>query len=133
MRAMWTAILKFLAIQFREDSMFQRRVAIAKTELLIVFLVVIVLGLGAAYWMGAKQTPNQSSPSTAPPATANSLSEEDRQLVAKQKMCPVSGQPLDSMSGPFRTEVKGTVVFVCCKNCTSALNKDPEKYLAKLK
>jgi YHS domain-containing protein len=119
-------------LRFLETQMNHRRTAITRAELLVVFSVAILLGLGAAFWMGSKQAPDQS-PSKASPAPANSPSEEDRQLIAKQKICPVSEQPLDSMGEPYRTEVEGKVVFVCCKNCTSALKKDPEKYLAKLK
>ncbi len=112
--------------------MFYRRSAITKTELIIAFSVALVLGLGVAFWMGMKNAPDQPPPNT-PPAPANTQSDEDRQLIAKQKICPVSGQPLDSMGEPFRTEVEGKVVFVCCKNCTRPLSKEPAKYLAKLK
>jgi hypothetical protein len=53
-------------------------------------------------------------------------------LAAKQKVCPVTGEPLDSMGGPVRVEVAGRIVFVCCEGCIPALRKEPAKYLAKL-
>lgn len=87
-------------------------------------------GLAATYF-GA--TRGAASPPPAPPSTTpGSLSAEDQLLAAKQKICPVTGEPLDSMGGPVRVEVAGRVVFICCKGCESALRKNPAKYLAKL-
>lgn len=60
------------------------------------------------------------------------LSPEDRQLAQKQKVCPVSGDPLGSMGKPYKVTVQGRDVLLCCQGCKSALEKNPEKYLAKL-
>jgi hypothetical protein len=68
----------------------------------------------------------------APTGTPGSLSEADRLLATKQKICPVSGEPLDSMGGPVRVVVGGRTVFVCCKGCEEPLRKEPAKYLSKL-
>lgn len=87
-------------------------------------------GLAATYF-GATRGPSEPAPA-APSATPSSPSAEDTQLVAKQKICPVTGAPLDSMGGPVRVEVAGRVVFICCKGCEKALRKNPTKYLAKL-
>lgn len=87
-------------------------------------------GLATAYF-GASR--NGSTPgATAPAVVPGSLTEEDRQLVAKQKICPVSGEPLDSMGGPVRVVVAGRTVFICCKGCEEQLRKEPRKYLSKL-
>jgi Cu(I)/Ag(I) efflux system membrane fusion protein len=61
-----------------------------------------------------------------------SPSPDDNELAARQKVCPVTGKPLDSMGGPIRLEVSGRTVFVCCEGCDAPLRKSPEKYLAKL-
>ncbi len=92
-----------------------------------IFLALVATLSGCNRQSSSTSAPNQ------PPAPASSFSAEDRQLIEKQKDCPVSGQPLGSMDGPYRAEVEGRVVFLCCKSCTTALNKDPAKYLAKLK
>ncbi len=60
------------------------------------------------------------------------LSEEDRALAEKQKICPVSGQPLGSMGVPVKVTVKDRDVFLCCKGCEGSLLEDPDTYLAKL-
>jgi hypothetical protein len=65
--------------------------------------------------------------------TATELSAEDRDLVARQKVCPVTGEPLDSMGGPVRVVIDGQTVFLCCKHCEPALRMDPGKYLGKLR
>jgi len=66
------------------------------------------------------------------PAGIAELSEADRALAEKQKVCPVSGEPLGSMGKPVKVEVKGRTVFLCCGGCEAELKKDPDKYLAKL-
>ena len=91
-------------------------------------IIAILIGLLAVAWygrIGGANAPTSGSPI--------SLTEEDRQLVAEQKICPVSGQPLDPMGDPYRAEVENRGMFVCCKGCTTALRKDPAKYLEKLK
>jgi len=65
-------------------------------------------------------------------ARSKPLSPDDQALAARQKTCPVTGEPLDSMGGPVRVEVNGRTVFVCCKGCEPALRKNPAKYLSKL-
>jgi hypothetical protein len=65
-------------------------------------------------------------------SSGNRLTPQDLELVAKQKTCPVTDEPLDSMGGPVRMEVLGRVVFLCCAGCESTVRKNPQKYLAKL-
>ena len=61
------------------------------------------------------------------------LAPEDRPLAARQKLCPVTNQPLGSMGTPARVVVSGQVVFLCCDGCEDRrLKRDPAKYLAKL-
>ena len=64
-----------------------------------------------------------------PPGLA-SLSPEDRQLVSKQKTCPVTNEELGSKEEPIKMTVGNTTLFVCCPGCYSQVLKDPEKYLA---
>ena len=63
---------------------------------------------------------------------SSQLSEDDRALAQKQKICPVSGQPLGSMGKPYKVTVKGQDVFLCCQGCEDAIKSEPDKYLAKL-
>lgn len=60
------------------------------------------------------------------------LSAVDRALAEKQKICPVSGEPLGSMGTPVKVNVNGRDVFLCCAGCEDALRDQPETYLAKL-
>jgi membrane fusion protein, copper/silver efflux system len=87
-------------------------------------------GLAAAYF-GATRAGD--APPAGPAAEkAGALSPADRALAARQKVCPVTGQPLDSMGGPVRVVVAGRTVFVCCEGCEAPLRAAPEKYLPKL-
>jgi xanthine dehydrogenase accessory factor len=48
---------------------------------------------------------------------------------ASQGLCPVSGEGLASMGGPFLVEHKGQKVKLCCEGCKEDFEKDPEKFL----
>lgn len=60
------------------------------------------------------------------------LTPEDRQLVDKQRICPVAEHTLGSMGPPRKVDVNGVPVFICCEGCREQLLSEPEKYLAKL-
>jgi hypothetical protein len=87
----------------------------------------------ATSYFGAGQRAS-ASPSQQAPAAPTSPGLDDKQLIARQKICPVSEQALDSMGDPVRLVVDGRVVFICCKGCEKDL-RDPRKtslYLKKL-
>jgi hypothetical protein len=65
-------------------------------------------------------------------AALASLSADDRALALKQKICPVSDEPLGLMGTPIKVEVAGQEVFICCEHCEEPLIKEQDKYLAKL-
>ena len=44
------------------------------------------------------------------------------------QLCPVSGEGLTSMGGPFVLDHKGAKVKLCCEGCKEDFNADPEKY-----
>ncbi|MDA1051260.1 MAG: efflux RND transporter periplasmic adaptor subunit [Planctomycetota bacterium] len=56
----------------------------------------------------------------------------DADLIAQQKICPVTGAKLGSMGQPIRASVGERIVFLCCAGCPDLLKQDPEKYLARL-
>ncbi len=47
--------------------------------------------------------------------------------------CVVSGEELGGMGDPVVYDYKGTTVKFCCKNCIPKFEKEPDKFLAKLK
>ncbi|MBC8875214.1 MAG: efflux RND transporter periplasmic adaptor subunit [Planctomycetes bacterium] len=65
-------------------------------------------------------------------AALSKLSDEDRALAEKQKICPVTKQPLGSMGTPVKVDVDGRPIFICCKGCEKRLLDAPDKYLANL-
>lgn len=56
----------------------------------------------------------------------------DAAAVAFQRICPVMNKPLDAMGGPWKINLRGREVFVCCPGCTKALEREPAKFLAML-
>jgi YHS domain-containing protein/predicted small lipoprotein YifL len=60
------------------------------------------------------------------------LSPEDQAVARKQKVCPVTGEALGSMGTPYKTTVKGRTVFLCCSGCEEEVQKNADKYLAKI-
>ncbi len=49
------------------------------------------------------------------------------------EVCLVSGEELGSMGEPHVFVHNGQEIKMCCDKCVPKFNKDPEKYLAKLK
>jgi hypothetical protein len=84
--------------------------------------------VAATYFGSGTRTNPQPAP--APPASTSPA--DDRQLIARQKVCPVTGEDLESMGGPVKVVIDGRAVFVCCKSCEKPLRGKPEKYLPKL-
>jgi YHS domain-containing protein len=80
----------------------------------------------------AGDTAAKDGSSTAIPDGFKDLSEADRAAALAQKVCPVSGDKLGEMGTPFKINIKGRDVFLCCPSCKDDLLKDPDKYLAKL-
>lgn len=60
------------------------------------------------------------------------LDPSDREIARKQKVCPISGEPLGSMGKPFKVAYKDRVVFLCCDGCKADFDKEPEKWLKKI-
>ena len=44
-------------------------------------------------------------------------SKTEQLLIKAQKICPVSGEALDSMGGPVKAQVGVQTIFLCCKGC----------------
>lgn len=87
----------------------------------------------AASYFGADRRSADSPPAERAAGLAPAApTDGDRELIKRQKRCPVTGEPLGSMGSPVRVDVAGRAVFVCCKACEPALKKDPGKYLARL-
>ena len=98
-------------------------------------------GKPAATTSGGATSAHASQPATAAGSAAAKaaspeglagLSAEDRALAEKQRICPVSGEPLGSMGKPYKITVKGQTVFLCCDGCEAEIKKDPDKYLQKI-
>lgn len=45
-------------------------------------------------------------------------------------VCPVSGEGLASMGGPFVLDHKGQKVKLCCEGCKEDFEKEPDRFLA---
>jgi hypothetical protein len=80
----------------------------------------------------AKQLPESGAQAAKVKANFASLSASDRALAEKQKICPVSGEPLGEMGPPKKVSIAGQEVFICCGSCEEPLTKEPDKYLAKV-
>ncbi len=56
----------------------------------------------------------------------------DTAAIAHQKICPVMDEKLGSMGTPWKVNVNGQDVFVCCKGCIKFIQKNPKKYITKI-
>lgn len=57
---------------------------------------------------------------------------DEAAFVAAQKLCPVMDEPLDGMGGPYRVNIEGRAVYICCPGCAKKLHAEPSMYLEKL-
>jgi YHS domain-containing protein len=104
-------------------------------------LAIALLGLAGSSVMAAGRDAGRRHPASqdgAPVVAADDTAalaaakETDKDLIAKQKTCPVTDAPLGSMGAPVKVTVKGRTVFLCCAGCKKKLFADPDKYLKKL-
>lgn len=123
------------------------RIVLAAAALVTLGLIV---GCGSPITPGTASTPQPAAseattpattPAVAEPANAANpeiekglaeLSPEDQALARKQKVCPVSGEALGAMGKPYKIEVAGRTVFLCCSGCEDEIRKEPDKFLKKL-
>ena len=56
----------------------------------------------------------------------------DAAAVSRQRVCPVSDEPLTAMGGPWKVYAKGRPIFVCCGGCIRKVQQNPDYYLAKV-
>ncbi|MBI2826290.1 MAG: hypothetical protein HYX69_16535 [Planctomycetia bacterium] len=103
----------------------------------------IVVAVGVAGCSKHAASPKQNPPQASVPAPEDDktaeiqaamaqLPEADRKIAEAQKVCLVSDEPLGSMGMPYKVTVKERDVFLCCEGCKDAIEKDPDKFLAKL-
>ncbi|MBU0693600.1 MAG: YHS domain-containing protein [Candidatus Omnitrophica bacterium] len=45
------------------------------------------------------------------------------------KICPVSGEDIESMGGGSKYEYEGKIYNFCCPMCVEKFKKDPQKYI----
>lgn len=84
----------------------------------------------AISYFGAGTTPPAAP--AARPVEGASPAVDEAGIIARQKICPVTLEPLGSMGPPQRVALDGRVVYICCKGCEKALRREPAKYLARL-
>ena len=49
------------------------------------------------------------------------------------KTCCVSGEKLGEMGKPYTFTYEGQEIQLCCKDCKKTFDKDPAKYMSKIK
>ena len=56
---------------------------------------------------------------------------EDGVAVARQRVCPVTGEQLGTHGAPYRMIIEGQSVYVCCEACVQEVQKDPLYFVSK--
>jgi len=83
-------------------------------------------------WQGANPQHHAPAVATGDTSPHPAAQQTDKELIEKQKTCPVTDQPLGSMGKPVKVVVKNRTVFLCCAGCKKKLLANPDKYLKKL-
>lgn len=86
-------------------------------------MILFAAMIGALTLVGCEKKEESSSSSASKSAT------EAKTLVA-QKTCPVMG---NAITKELYADYKGQRVYFCCQGCVEPFNKEPEKYIKKLK
>jgi hypothetical protein len=92
------------------------------------FLLPAVFGLSLLI-SGCGKTSDEAPPTIPPPPAAEVTEVKSYPL----DICLVSDEKLGSMGDPIVIVHAGQEVKFCCDDCKPAFEKDPAKYLAKLK
>lgn len=65
-------------------------------------------------------------------ANLDRLPSEDRELAARQEICPITGAKLGSMGKPFKLVLDGRTIFLCCPGCEGQAKADAAATLRKV-
>jgi YHS domain-containing protein len=69
-----------------------------------------------------------------PLLTFSARADDQKPVPDKMTTCPVSGDKLgDDMGPPYVFTYKGQEVKLCCKHCKKDFDKDPDKYIKKIR
>jgi Cu(I)/Ag(I) efflux system membrane fusion protein len=60
------------------------------------------------------------------------LPDTERAAALAQMSCPGCNMNLGALGVPYRLEIHGRTVYLCCKGCATTVQKDPEAAFAKL-
>lgn len=61
-----------------------------------------------------------------------SLTQADRDGIAGQRICPITGASLGSMGAPRKVLVGDKALYLCCTDCVDKVTEEPEKCMAQL-
>ncbi len=76
---------------------------------------------------------NQTFALSQPHVALAALVEDDREGIARQKVCPVMGGALGSMGEPVKLLVDNHALYLCCRGCVRKVQEAPDTYLAKVR
>ncbi|MHB1035108.1 MAG: hypothetical protein ACYC35_19805 [Pirellulales bacterium] len=68
---------------------------------------------------------------TKPQVTTAPLGASDRAGIARQRVCPITGERLGGMGDPIKVLVDGWPLYLCCQGCIAKVKNDPAAYLPK--
>lgn len=82
----------------------------------------------------SKSNSATSSPTFSAKELANlaKLGSADRRQAEQQRTCPITDLPLGSMGTPYKLDVAGQRLFLCCEQCKGEVDKDPQTALSKI-
>lgn len=66
-------------------------------------------------------------------ASTKSAPADPEEAIALQSVCPVTGQKLGSMGTPIPVKAAGQTVYLCCAGCRNPIERDPQKYIARIR
>src|SRR5262245_30641438 len=87
---------------------------------------------GTVHRTNRREVPALSSPQNA--AYYTDQADASKTASSKpQQTCPIDGNSLGQLGTPIMVTLKGEPIFVCCQSCANKAQKDPDRYLARVR
>lgn len=109
----------------------------------VVLLVILLAGTGLVFAnncstggscsIGEEKTEKMAKAGVCPIAGQSLQSVVTTGVVGNTMLCPVMGGELQISEKTPYSEYKGKIYYFCCPDCKPNFEKNPEKYIAKIK
>ena len=97
----------------------------------VVLFIVTLANYGTVFGMSCCSDKNSGQAAASQAPESAKPADSPKAVDAGNKICPVSGEPIDE-TNKATYEYDGKVYNFCCTGCIEEFKKDPKKYIKKV-